>query len=120
MEYLAQACGDRSQPWPLNAIRQLHGSQTLRDELAREVNVDAVLEGHNDLGQSEFGDRAKRLQAGQTADGLLDEKGDLPLHFLRTKAGRDGIDLHLHRRCVGESVDIELVKRDPAQGDEAH
>ena len=51
------------------------------------------------------------LQSRQAADRLLDGKRDLPLDFFGTQRGDDGVDLHLHRRGVGEGVDVQVLQR---------
>ena len=68
VEDLAQAGGHRPHLGPRDALGDVHRGQPLVDELAGEVDVGAVLEGHHHLGQAELGHRAQLLQAGQAAD----------------------------------------------------
>ena len=58
------------------------------------------------------------LQLGQTANGLLDGKRDLRLDLFRTERRDDRVDLHLHRRRVGEGVNVHVLDRDPARNGE--
>ena len=51
------------------------------------------------------------LEPGQTAQHLLDGEGDLLLDLLRAEARGDGVDLHLNRRRVGESINVQVPHR---------
>ena len=81
MEDFAQAGRHRPHLRPFDALRHFDRRQPFVDELAGEVDVGAVLEGHHHLRQPELRDRPQLLQARQAADRLLDGKRDLLLDF---------------------------------------
>ena len=49
------------------------------------------------------------------ANRLLEGERNPLLNFLRPKRSSYRIDLHLHRRGIGERIDIEIAKRDPTE-----
>jgi hypothetical protein len=59
----------------------------LVDQLAREVDVGAVLEDHGDLRQAVARQRARLLQARQAGHHVLEREGDALLGFQRRIAG---------------------------------
>ena len=118
MEHFAQAGGDRSHLRPLDAAGQFDRGEPFVDELPRKVNIDAVLERHDDLREAELRNRSHSLQARQAADGLLDRKRDPLLNFFRPQRRRNGVDLHLHRRGIGKGIDIQVTQRHSARDGE--
>ena len=108
MEDLAQTGGDRPHLRPWSSLRESPGSRRpLVDLLAGEVDVGAVFEGHDHLGQAETVTRAHLLQTRQSAERLLDREGDLPLDLLGGQPRRRGVDLHLDRRGVRKGIDVD-------------
>ena len=79
--------------------------QALVDELAREVDVGAVLEDDRHLGEPVARERARVLEARQPAHRGLDRERDALLDFERRVARRRGVDLHLDVGDVGHRVD---------------
>jgi hypothetical protein len=113
---LAQAGGDRPHHRrdPLGHLlaRRL---DALVDELAREVDVGAVLEDHGHLRQPVARQRARLLQARQAGHHGLDRVGHALLGLQRRVAGRGGVDLHLHVGDVGHRVDGQLLVAEHAE-----
>ena len=64
-----------------------HRLQPLADQLARAVDVRAVLEDEGDLRQAELGERAQFGQAGNAGHLVLDGEGDELFDFLRRERG---------------------------------
>ena len=109
-ENLPQAGGDRSHAG-LGARRQfaLGLLDALINELAREVDVGAVLEDNRDLRQAVARQRAGLLQAGQACHDGFNGVGDALFGFERRIAGRSRVDLHLHVGNVGHRIDRQLL-----------
>ena len=95
----------------------LRGAEALADELARPVDVGAVLEDHGHDRQAELRDRADLLDPRQPAHGGLDREGDEALDLLGGEAGAVGQDLDLDVGDVGDGVDRELAQRADPDGD---
>ena len=87
------------------------GAQSFIDDLPGEVDVGPVLEVDDHLREAEFRDGADQLEPGQSAQHLLDGKGDLLLDLLGAERRGHAVDLDLHRRRVGESVNIQVPHR---------
>ena len=92
--------------------------QPLEDELAGEIDVDAVLEDDRYDGQSRLGNRPDLVEPGQAAHGDLDGKRDEPLDLGRRHARGRGQDFDLDVRDVGKGVDRDAQDGPNAQGDE--
>ncbi len=90
-----------------DAVGHLRTGQLLGDLLASEVDVDAVLEGHDHLRQTERGDRPLHEHVGHAEEGPLDGYGDFLLDFFRRLAGKKRDDHHLHVGHVRERLDLE-------------
>ena len=73
----------------LHAVGHLGVGQPLGDLLAREVDVDAVLEGQDHLRQAERGDRSLHKHVRHAEQRALDGDGDLLLDLL---GGLPGIE----------------------------
>src|SRR5262249_6967057 len=86
---------------------------------AREIDVDAVLEGDDDLREAERRDRPLDEHVRRADQGPLDRDGDLPLHVLGglPRIERDDHDLDV--RHVRERLDLELGEGVDAERDEA-
>ena len=66
VKHLAEAGRHRPELRPLDAARQLHRVDALVDDLAREIDVGAVLEQDGHLREAELRDRAHLLESGQS------------------------------------------------------
>ena len=109
-ENLPEAGGDRPHAG-LGARRQLAPGllDSLVDELAREVDIGAILEDDRDLRQAVARQRPGLLQTGQAGHDGLDRVGNTLLGFKWRIAGRSGVDLYLHVGDVGYGVDRQLL-----------
>lgn len=99
--------------------------QSFVDQLAREIDVGAVVEDHRDLRQPVARQRAGLFQAGQAGHHGLDRVGDALLGLQRRIARRGRVDLHLHVGDIGHGVDGQprvVVDADGGHGqrDEQH
>jgi len=92
--------------------------EPLEDELAGEVDIDAVLEDDGDDGEAGLGNRTNLIQAREPAHGRFDREGDEPLDFRRRHAGSRGQDFDLDVGDVGEGVDGDPKDRPDPQHDE--
>ena len=92
--------------------------QPLEDELAGEIDIDAVLEDDRDDRQPRLGHGADLGQPGQAAHHDLDGIRDEPLHLGRRHArdGRQDLDLDIGH--IGEGIDRDARDGPNTQGDE--
>ena len=97
----------------------LHLLDALVDELAREIDVGAVLEHDRDLAQPVARERARIGELRQAAHRGLDRKRDALLDLERRIARRAGVDLHLHVGDVRHGVDRQAREIVGAEGREA-
>ena len=88
-------------------------------QLAREVDIGAVLEHHGHLRQAVARQRARLLQIRQAGHRRLNRKGDTLLGLQRRVAGCVGVDLDLHIGDVGHGVDRQTLIAEDAQGSHA-
>src|SRR5262249_14834360 len=117
MEDFAQAGGDGPHLRADDTLGDLRRGEPFVDELPGEVDVGAVIEGHDDLGQPELRHGANRIEVRQAADNLFDGEGDLLLDLLGSQGRRTGIDLHLDGGGVGKGVEVEVAHgEDTAHG----
>ena len=86
------------------------GLKPFVDQLAREIDVSAVLEDDRHLTQSVAGDRAGVLQPRHACDGGLDREGDPLFRLQRREAGGLGVDLDLDVGDVGRGVDGQALE----------
>ena len=100
-------------------VGHLGVGQPLGDLLAREVDVDAVLEGDDHLREPERGDRALDEHVGHADQRALDGDGDLLLDLLGGLPGIERDHHHLDVGDVGERLDLQLRERVDAEDDEA-
>ena len=115
VEHLAQARGHGPHLGAWDSLGKLHRLQPLHHQLAGEVDVRPVLEGHCDLGQAELGDRPHIGQARDATDRLFHREGDLLLDLERGEGRNHGVDLDLDRSGVRERVHRQAVQGvDPA------
>ncbi len=101
-----------------HTIGQLGIAQPLGDLLAREVNIDVVLEGDDDLGEPERRDGPLHQRIGRADQGALDGDGDLLLDLLGSLPGVEGDDHDLDVGHVGEGLNLELAEGEDAEEDE--
>ena len=90
-----------------DAVRHLRVGQPFGDLLSREVDVDVILERHDDLRQAERRDRALHQRVRHADQGALDGNGDLLFHLLRRLSGEERDDHHLDVGDVRKSLDFE-------------
>ena len=83
--------------------------QPLVDEIAREIDVRAVLEHDGHLRQAVARQRARVFDVGQARDGRFHRVRDALLDFQRRVAFRLGVDLHLDVGDVGHCVDRQAL-----------
>ena len=114
MKHLPQAGGDRPHLRPGHPRRHLDGSEALIDELAGEVDVGAVTEGDDHHRQAEHAGAADVFEPRHPPHRQFHREGDLPLYLFGHHPGSDGVDLHLHRRGVGEGIDDQPAHGYPA------
>ncbi len=102
------------------ARRQLfqHTLQPLGHELARAVNVRAILELDRHLREAEFRQRAHFLHARQTGERDFDGLRDEFFRFFGGKRRDFGVHLHLRGRDVGHGIDGQMQCR-PKTGSRA-
>ncbi len=111
MEDLTKTGGDRPKFGAFDPRRQGDAGESFHDQLPRIVDRHVITKGGDDLGKTELGDRTDADQGGQTGNSQLHRHGQLPFHLFRTKGRSDGVDLHLHRRGVGEGIDRQVQQR---------
>ena len=119
-QHEAHAGGDRPHPGLAEALRNLLPRllQPLVDELAREVDVQLVLEIDVDDRQAEVGHRSDRLDARQAVHRRLHRVGDEFLDLLGREPLGDREDLDKVRRDVREGVDRQASIAEPACADD--
>ena len=83
--------------------------QALADELAREVDVGALVEHHRHLRQAVARQRAVGFQVRQAGQHRFDRVGDALLDLERRVARRGRVDLHLDVGHVGHGVDRQAA-----------
>ena len=108
LEYLAETGRDRPERGPADVRGQLQGAEPFAHHLAGQVDVGVVVEGGRDLRQSELRNGAHLRQARESADGLFDDRGDLPLNLQRRQRRSGRVDADLHRSRVRERVEGQL------------
>ena len=90
----------------------VHGVlQSLANELARAINVGALLENERDLRQAELGERPQLDHSGNAGHLHFERKGDELFDFLRGEALDLGVDLHLDVGDVRHGIDRQATGR---------
>jgi hypothetical protein len=92
--------------------------QPLQDELAGEIDVDAVLEDDGHDREPRLRDRADLFEPGQAAHGRFDRIGDEPFDLGRRHARGCGQHFDLDVGHVREGVDGDAQNGPDAQADE--
>ena len=117
-EHLAERTGDRCQA-PAHAVRQVTGDirESLRNLVARPVNIGAVFEIECDVGKRVFGRRAQNLLVRDAKEFEFDWHRYALLDLLRRQARRLHDDFDLNRRDVREGVDRQTRENDHANAD---
>jgi hypothetical protein len=105
----------------LHAFGQVDFAQPLDDLLAREVAVDAVVEGEDQERQAELGVREHAHRPGQARKRDLERHGDLLLHLLGGPSGVERDHRHLRVGDVGKGLHREVDEcPDPGADEEGH
>ena len=107
VEHFAQTRGHRPHRGPFNAFGHFDAVQSLGNLLAGQVNIRAVAKSGDHGRCAELRYRADFLQSANAADRQFDRKRDQSFDLLGHQCRSRSIDLHLHGRGVGKSVEVE-------------
>ena len=91
-------------------------AKTLVDLVAREVDVDVVLEDRRDLREAVARERARGLESRDAQERRLHDEGHLLLDLEGRERGSDRVDLDLVVGDVRDSVDRQALELEQANG----
>ena len=116
-EDLAHGHGHRAEDG-LGALGKLGFPELLQDQLAGQVEVDAVVEDQADLGEAEDGPGALGDDARHGVQGPLDGDRNLLFHLLGGQAAQLGDDIDFVVADIGVSFDLQPFPGQQAKKDD--